>query len=101
MNLSIKGAKELASISSELIAIATDNWEGFDAWTESENGILSSPRVRELGEQANRIGGFEAMQTVAYAAFTDANGFSRGGSVKAAALSEINCRWNGIGDWQA
>lgn len=94
-------ASALSHIAEELVSIADSNWKGFDCWSESERGVLDNPRVRELGEQANRIGGFEAMQAAAYAAFTDEDGHARAGSVKSAALYEINYKWHGVGEWQS
>lgn len=101
MHTTTEQAAALAHIAEELVTIAASNWQGYDAWSSSETGILDGPRVRELGEQANRIGGFPAMQIACYAAFTDDSGHAVVGTVKSAALSEINWQWNGIGDWQA
>ena len=55
----------LHKISDELWEIAHANWKGFDHWAEEvDAGLLDAPRVRELGEQANRLGGFAAMSAV-------------------------------------
>lgn len=90
---------ELASLAAELRGIAEQNWCGFDAWQGSEAGILASDRVRQIGELANRVGGFDAMQQIAYCAFAPANGPMD--QAYACALSELNVRWDRIGDWLA
>ena len=90
---------ELAALAAELRSIAYENWRGFDAWCGSETGILGDERVRQLGEIANRLGGFEAMQGLAYTAFTD-----HGQPIDhccSCALAEVNTRWDRIGDWLA
>lgn len=91
----------LASITTELITIARANWTSYNAWCESEAGILGGSRVRELGIQADRIAGLEGMALAC-------NGIPRvlcdsneDISLAAACISELNYRWNGIGDWLA
>ena len=90
---------ELASLAAELRGIAEANWQGYAAWCDSEKGILHGDRVRQIGEQANRAGGFGAMQQVAFSAFALANGPKDQAYV--CALSEINSRWDRIGTWLA
>ena len=51
----------------ELLELADDAWTAlgsdsaarFNAWQSS--GMFKAPRVREIGEQLNRLGGYEAM----------------------------------------
>jgi len=92
----------ISELAAELWHEATSNWQGYDHWANSEDYILGSPRVRQLGEQANRIGGFEAMAAVVDAAF-----YSRirdndpAAPLASCGVSEINHAWHGIGDWQA
>ena len=90
----------LRLIALELILIARESWEGDDAWAESEEGILSHPKVRQLGEQANRLGGMTGMQDAARLACLDSRGQVRD-SLSRAMLSELNYAWNGIGTWLA
>jgi hypothetical protein len=85
----------LKDIASELIDIATIKWTTYDEWCDSESGILDSARVRELGQQANRIGGFLAMSGVCEALLHMVK--DRG--LLIAMRSELNHRWHGIGDW--
>ena len=86
----------LKDIASELIRIGAANWTTYDNWCESESGILDSPRVRELGQQANRIGGFVAMAGVCEALLHMVE--NRG--LLMALRTELNMRWDGIGDWR-
>lgn len=88
--------EELNIIATELIAIGRSNWSTYDRWCESEAGILDHPRVRELGQQANRIGGFLAMAGVCEALthMVDERG------LLCALRTELNMRWDGIGDWR-
>ena len=90
----------LHQISDELWEIAHANWKGVAHWETADSGLLDAPRVRELGEQANRLGGFAAMSAAGKHAFYDRiNGPDD--DLARAALYDLNWRWNGIGDWQA
>lgn len=84
-------------MATELRSIADANWRGYDAWTEDENGALDGPRVRELGEQANRIAGFGGMRQLMRLAF-EQHADSR---LSMACITELNMRWNGIGEWMS
>lgn len=86
-------------IARELRFIACKNWRGYDQWMESEKGILDDERVRQLGEQAHRAGGFRCMAEAVHKAFMDENDCPAD-DICSAAISEINNRWSGIGDWQ-
>ena len=90
----------LSALAAELTETVESNWQGYEAWTTSEEGLLSSPRIREIGEQANRLGGLNAMFTVAEAALKECGGCYRNQACMAAS-SELNYVWSGIGDWQA
>jgi len=90
----------LHKISDELWEIAHANWKGFDHWAEEvDAGLLDAPRVRELGEQANRLGGFAAMSAVCKQAFYDRLD-GPDDALARAAVCDLNYRWHGIGDWQ-
>ena len=89
----------LFALSIELREIAESQWQGTEAWAESETGILSDPRVLQIGEQAARLAGFRGMQMVARGAFCP-TGRPRN-ECCSAAISEINWRWNGISEWMA
>ena len=89
-----------SEIAGELRSIACKNWQGEEHWEQSEEGILGDERVRQLGEQANRAGGFRCMAEAVHKAFLDANDCPID-EICSAAISEINYRWSGIGDWQS
>ena len=88
------------TIARELRYIACKNWQGAEHWERSDEGILGGDRVRQLGEQADRAGGFRCMAEAVHEAFMDENDCPQD-DICAAAISEINFRWSGIGDWQS
>ena len=60
---------------------------------------ICDERVRQIGEQLNRIGGMPAMLGVVgilHSAFQD-----REDALSLVFISDINCAWSGIGNWQA
>ena len=85
------------------------------AWAESKGlplddrnllmeGGSNHKRVLAIGRMANRIDGFDGMQFVMRVAFCDAfsdvplgNGKNRNRDTFA--VTELNCVWNGIGEW--
>lgn len=84
----------------DLIQIARNNWKGYDDWCESDTGVLSDPKVRQLGEQAHRINGMSGMHDAMRLACFDSSGQVRD-QLSSAMLTELNHAWNGIGSWQA
>jgi len=93
--------KELTDIAAELLVIARSNWTSYGDWCESEEGILGGARVRELGIQADRIAGFKGMSLACGALQHILSKNSEDRRLAAACISELNYRWNGIGDWLA
>lgn len=89
--------QSIEAMAVELRQIAEANWKGYDAWAESDTGVLDQPRVRELGEQADRIAGFSGMTQLMEAAFSG----HADRRLSMACITELNMRWNGIGFWMA
>lgn len=91
----------LEPLADELWAITKKNWKGYDKWSNGDKDLLlGDARVRQLGEQADRIGGFEAMAAVVEMALYSRM-HSGNQQIASAGVTEINHAWDGIGTWQA
>ena len=84
-----------------LLQIAKSSWTGYNAWASDETMLFfGSPheaRVLQLGEQANRIGEFTAMQTLNNMLSNDTTLSVR---FRQAMRLELTQLWAGIGEWQ-
>ena len=91
----------LAPLAAELLQIAKSSWTGYNAWASDETMLFfGSPheaRVLQLGEQANRIGEFTAMQTLNNMLSNDTTLSVR---FRQAMRLELTQLWAGIGEWQ-
>jgi hypothetical protein len=96
-------AAEMNHLREELEAIVTKRWNelgSFEAWTESDQGLCFSPRVRQIGEQFSRLeNGDLAMFWAVERMSNDLAEYDL--TLSDAFRSEINHAWNGIGNWQA
>ena len=98
-------SSEVGALANELHMLITDRWQelNYKLWTESDEGLTGNDRVRQIGEQLNRIGGHQCMLSVV-AALEAVYRKSDEKSDHDLALcfnSDINWAWNGIGEWQA
>ena len=86
----------------ELVQTITTRWIELDqdltVWEESDTGVCTD-RVRQIGEQINRIAGYPALLAIRDQVAKFAGEFSPG--LEHAFNAEINWSWNGIGNWQA
>lgn len=94
-------SEALAPLAAELLQIAKSSWTVYDAWASDETMLyFDSPheaRVLQLGEQANRIGGFTAMQELNNMLSNDTGLSLR---FRQAMRFELTHPWAGIGQWQ-
>ena len=96
---------EVGALAQELHQLIVSRWQelNYKLWFESDKGLTGNDRVRQIGEQLNRIGGLSCMLSVV-AALEALYRKSDDESDHDLALcfnSDINWAWNGIGDWQA
>ena len=94
--------QEIKALGEELFSILTTRWieldQDIDVWGESDTGICTD-RVRQIGEQINRIGGLSMLVAVRAEIEDHCMDFSP--DFGQAFNTEINWVWNGIGEWQA
>lgn len=102
ITFSKKEAQEIMMLAYRLVKIADKEWVSWDKWTNGEVPfLLENDEVRQIGEQANRIGGLPVMQAICEIAFVDPETGAIAEKKYSAGYSEINHAWNGIGDWLA
>lgn len=91
----------IKALADELWDITRNRWPGYDEWANGDEYLLcGDARVRQLGEQADRLGGFKAMAAVVEMALYSRIQ-SEDGQIASAGVTEINHAWHGIGTWQA
>ena len=94
--------QEIKALAEELFTIISTRWieldQDTDVWAQSDVGICTD-RVRQIGEQLNRIGGLalmmDARMKVAFFCLNFSTDFEN------VFNTEINWVWNGIGGWLA
>ena len=95
-------AHSINEIGTELITTVVSRWIDLDqnlsAWEEADTGVCTD-RVRQLGEQINRLGGHSAL--VAVCAEVGERLHTVSPDLELVFNTEINWVWNGIGMWQA
>jgi hypothetical protein len=85
-------------LTQELLTIASSRWQGTTEWADDEEGILlGNPRVREIGESLNHLGGFAAMSAIIPALLV----LGRDSAMARAICTELTHAWDGIGTWEA
>jgi hypothetical protein len=92
---------EISRLGIELLKIVEHNWSltSYPQWIDGDQDVICNERVRQIGEQLNRIGGLPAMQGVI--GILDSTFQEREDELSMVFSSDINWAWNGIGDWQA
>ena len=94
--------KELEALGDELLSSIAARWielnQDLEVWEESDTGICTD-RVRQIGEQLNRIGGYQMLMDARADVAERCHNFSP--DMEIAFNTEINWVWNGIGNWQA
>ena len=94
--------QSLNELGTELITTVVSRWIDLDqdlsVWEESDTGVCTD-RVRQIGEQINRIGGYSALTAICAEAGERLHNLSP--DLESAFNTEINWVWNGIGAWQA
>ncbi len=94
--------QSINDLGTELITTLASRWIDLDqdlsVWEESDTGICTD-RVRQIGEQINRLGGYSAL--VAVCAEVGERCHTLSPDMELAFNTEINWVWNGIGNWQA
>ena len=101
------------SLAKDLHALALAAWQKWNSESDEVlnmfGGTEAAAEARRIGQAANDLGGFASMQAVAHAAFCtrvdDQLFFGISYAAKdemcAAACSQLNFAWSGIGAWQA
>ena len=86
----------------DLCRISHRGWERLDRskakWAESPQGVLADARVREIGEQLNRSGGFSLMVRASQLVVETLQWEDE--QLAGVFLTEINSAWHEIGDWR-
>ena len=94
--------QEISALAEELMSILATRWieldQDTDVWEESDVGICTD-RVRQIGEQLNRIGGLALLLEARAKVSILCQQFSS--DLELVFNTEINWCWNGIGGWQA
>ena len=86
----------------DLCRISKRGWDQLDCsmakWADSEKGVLGVPRVREIGEQLNRAGGWALMVQASQLVIETLELSDK--TLAGVFLTEINSAWHEIGDWR-
>ena len=102
MTVSWEQLCEWSRLADELTELIDARWKelgGYDGWLESKKGLFSDSRARQIGEQLNRVGGFNAMQTITES-IHESLGENDDPGLQRCFLSDINWAWDGIGQWR-
>ena len=99
MNLREEISKKLVEFADKLWEIHMTYEEKGEDWSGGLLDKANNPGVRMIGECLDDIGGFEAMQKMAYAIYNDKK--EKHPRDATDFLSCINYAWSGIGEWQA
>ena len=94
--------KERKALEENLFGVVTTRWieldQDIDVWEQSDVGVCTD-RVRQIGEQLNRLGGNSILAAARYNVAQRCGLYSP--DLEAVFNTEINWVWNGIGGWQA
>ena len=94
--------QELKALENEVFDVVMGRWVELkfdtDVWSESTEGVCTN-RVRQIGEQLNRLGGNNLLMVARYNVAQRLGVMD--GNLEQVFNTEINWVWNGIGDWQA
>ena len=97
--------QELKALQTEIFNIVKSRWvesglsNDQDAWGNELTEPICNDRVRQIGEQLNRIGGINFLMVARYNVAHRL--CAEDPFLESFFNSDINWVWNGVGDWQA